>query len=122
MERKIIDNKYGVKRERDRDRVERARLAAGPKASLRERAVAFARKRGEVRTKEFTSIGIPRCHLSPMCGEGLLEKVATIAIARYPKGTVSRGGQIVASENYVLSVDHDLDQLVHKLFVRSQLR
>lgn len=63
-------------RKRDRDRAEALRLAGGPKPTLRERAVALARERGEVRTAELTAIGIPRCYLSRMCGEGLLMKVA----------------------------------------------
>jgi hypothetical protein len=44
--------------------------------ALRERAVALARERGEVRTAELTAIGIPRCDLLRMCDEGLLVKVA----------------------------------------------
>lgn len=62
-------------RKRDRDRAEALRLAGGPKPSLRERAVAFVREKGEVRTAELTAIGIPRCYLSRMCDEGLLVKV-----------------------------------------------
>jgi len=61
-------------RKRDRDRAKRIK-AVGLKPSLRERAVAFARERGEVRTKDLTDIGIPRCYLSRMCEEGLLEKI-----------------------------------------------
>ena len=63
-------------RKRDRDRAEKLRLAGRPKPTLRERAVALARERGEVRTAELTEIGIPRCYLSRMCDEGLLVKVA----------------------------------------------
>jgi hypothetical protein len=62
-------------RKRDRDRAEALRLAGGPTPTLRERAVALARERGEVRTAELTAIGIPRCYLSRMCDEGLLVKV-----------------------------------------------
>lgn len=62
-------------RKRDRDRAEALRLAGGPKPTLRQRAVALAHKRGEVRTAELTAIGIPRCYLSRMCDEGLLVKV-----------------------------------------------
>ena len=62
-------------RKRDRDRAERLRLAGGPAPTLRERAVALAQERGEVRTAELTAIGIPRCYLSRMCDEGLLVKV-----------------------------------------------
>ncbi|WP_168991935.1 MULTISPECIES: type IV toxin-antitoxin system AbiEi family antitoxin domain-containing protein [Mesorhizobium] len=62
-------------RKRDRERAERVRLAGGPKPSLRERAVAFAREKGEVRTRDLTEIGVPRCYLARMCGEGLLIKV-----------------------------------------------
>jgi len=62
-------------RKRDRDRAERIRLAGGSIPTLRERAVALARQRGEVRTKELTHIGIPRCYLRRMCDEGLLVKV-----------------------------------------------
>jgi hypothetical protein len=62
-------------RKRDRERAERIRLAGGPKPSLRDRAVAFAREKGEVRTLELTEIGIPRCYLARMCDEGLLIKV-----------------------------------------------
>jgi hypothetical protein len=62
-------------RNRDRERAERIRLAGGPKPSLRERAVALAREKGEVRTCHLTDIGIPRCYLARMCDEGLLIKV-----------------------------------------------
>jgi hypothetical protein len=62
-------------RKRDRERAERIRLAGGPKPSLRERAVALAREKGEVRTCDLTDIGIPRCYLARMCDEGLLIKV-----------------------------------------------
>jgi hypothetical protein len=62
-------------RKRDRDRAERIWLAGGPKPSLRERAVALALEKGEVRTKELTDIGIPRCYLARVCDEGLLVKV-----------------------------------------------
>lgn len=62
-------------RKRDRDRAERIRLADGPKPTLRERAVALAREKGEVRTKDLTDIGIHRCYLARMCEEGLLVKV-----------------------------------------------
>jgi hypothetical protein len=37
--------------------------------------VALARKKGEVRTKDLTGIGIPRCYLARMCDEGLLIKI-----------------------------------------------
>jgi hypothetical protein len=63
-------------RKRDRDRAEARRLAGEPMLSLRERAVAFARKRGVVRTRDLMAIGIPRCYLARMCDEGLLVKVA----------------------------------------------
>jgi hypothetical protein len=62
-------------RKRDRDRAERLRLAGGPKPSLRARAVALARERGVVRTRDITDIGVPRCYLARMCDEGLLIKV-----------------------------------------------
>jgi len=62
-------------RKRDRDQAEATRLAGGPKPSLRARAVALARERGVVRTRDPTDIGIPRCYLAPMCKEGLLIKV-----------------------------------------------
>jgi hypothetical protein len=62
-------------RKRDRERVERILLLGGPKPSLRERAVALARERGAVRTRDLTNIGIPRCYLAQMCDEGLLIKV-----------------------------------------------
>ena len=62
-------------RKRDRDRAERVRLAGGPPPTLRERAVAHGRKKGEVRTKDLTGIGIPRCYLARMCDEGLLVKI-----------------------------------------------
>ncbi|MFC0146662.1 type IV toxin-antitoxin system AbiEi family antitoxin domain-containing protein [Sphingobium scionense] len=62
-------------RKRERDRAERVRSEGSPKPSLKERAVAFARERGVIRTKDLTSIGIPRCYLSPMCDEGLLVRV-----------------------------------------------
>jgi hypothetical protein len=62
-------------RKRDRDRADALRLAGGPKPSLRDRAVALARERGVVRTRELTDIGIPRCYLARMCAEELLERV-----------------------------------------------
>ncbi len=62
-------------RKRDRDREEALRLAGGPPPSLRDRAVALARERGEARTRDLKDIGIPRCYLSKMCEEGLLVKV-----------------------------------------------
>ncbi|RUX45288.1 hypothetical protein EOA33_24495 [Mesorhizobium sp. M4A.F.Ca.ET.050.02.1.1] len=62
-------------RKRDRERAERIRLAGGPKPSLRERAVAFTREKDEVRTRDLTEIGIPRCYLARICDEGLLIKV-----------------------------------------------
>jgi hypothetical protein len=63
-------------RKRDRDRAEALRRAGGPRLPLRARAVALARERGVVRTRELTAIGIPRCYLTRMCEEGLLEKVS----------------------------------------------
>ncbi|HEX7782143.1 MAG TPA: type IV toxin-antitoxin system AbiEi family antitoxin domain-containing protein [Sphingobium sp.] len=65
---------HGI-RKRDRDRKERINSAVAPKLSLRERAVALVRDRGEVRTKDLADVGIPRCYLSRMCDEGLLLKV-----------------------------------------------
>lgn len=62
-------------RKRDRDRAEALRLAGGPKPSLRDSAVALARERGVVRTRDLTDIGVPRCYLARMCNEGLLIKV-----------------------------------------------
>ncbi len=61
-------------RKRDRDRAEALRLAGGPPPSLRDRAVARALERGEVRTRDLTDAGIPRCYPSRMCEEGLLAK------------------------------------------------
>lgn len=37
--------------------------------------MAFAREKGEVRTKDLTDIGVHRCYLARMCDEGLLVKV-----------------------------------------------
>ncbi|ESW77998.1 hypothetical protein X770_32585 [Mesorhizobium sp. LSJC269B00] len=62
-------------RKRDRDRAEALHLAGGRPPSLRNRAVALAQERGEVRTRDLTDVGIPRCYLSRMCEEGLLVKV-----------------------------------------------
>ncbi|MDE2198555.1 MAG: type IV toxin-antitoxin system AbiEi family antitoxin domain-containing protein [Rhodospirillales bacterium] len=62
-------------RKRDRDRAEAIRLAGGRKPSLRDRAIALALKRGTVRTRELTDIGVPRCYLARMCDEGLIIKV-----------------------------------------------
>lgn len=62
-------------RKRDRDRAEALRLAGVRQPSLRDQAVALARKGGEVRTCELSNAGIPRCYLSRMCKEGLLVKV-----------------------------------------------
>jgi hypothetical protein len=64
-------------RKRDRDRAEALCLAGGPPPSLRDRAVALAREGGEVRTRDLTEAGIPRCYLSRMCEEGLLVRSAT---------------------------------------------
>ncbi|NKL37141.1 hypothetical protein GFL49_25890 [Rhizobium leguminosarum bv. viciae] len=50
------------------------RLAGGPKPTLRERAVALALEKGEVRTKDLTDIGVHRCYLARMVAEGLLIK------------------------------------------------
>src|ERR1700740_552619 len=55
----------------DREKGRRARRGHAGRASskgtsLRERAVAFASTRTEVRTKELTDIGIPRCYLRRM--------------------------------------------------------
>jgi hypothetical protein len=54
----------------------RSYASRGLNPTLRERAAALARERGEVRTAELTEIGIPRCYLSRMCDEGVLVKVA----------------------------------------------
>jgi len=62
-------------RKRDRKRAERIGLAGGPEPTLRERAVALARQKGEVRTKDLAEIGVPRCYLTRMCDEGLLVKI-----------------------------------------------
>jgi hypothetical protein len=62
-------------RKGDRDRAGRIRLAGGAAPTLRERAVALAQQKGEVRTKDLAEIGIPRCYLTRMCNEGLLVKV-----------------------------------------------
>ena len=62
-------------RKRDRDRAERIRLAGRPKPTLRERAVALALEKGEVKTKDLTDIGVHRCYLARMCDEGLLVRV-----------------------------------------------
>jgi hypothetical protein len=62
-------------RKRDRERAERIRLAGGPKPTLRERTVALALEKGEVRTKDLTDIGVPRCYLARICEEGLLVKM-----------------------------------------------
>ena len=62
-------------RKRDRLRAERIVAAGGPMPNLRERAVMLAEKLGEVRTRDLTEVGIPRCYLTRMCEEGLLIKV-----------------------------------------------
>ena len=62
-------------RKRDRLRAERIVAADGPMPNLRERAVMLAEKLGEVRTRDLTEVGIPRCYLTRMCEEGLLIKV-----------------------------------------------
>ncbi|WP_352791711.1 type IV toxin-antitoxin system AbiEi family antitoxin domain-containing protein [Mesorhizobium sp. M0619] len=53
----------------------------GRPPSLRNRAVALAQERGEVRTRDLTDVGIPRCYLSRMCEEGLLVKVGYGAVS-----------------------------------------
>lgn len=50
-------------------------MAGGAKPTLRERAVALASEKGEVRTKDLTDIGVPRCYLARMVDEGFLTKV-----------------------------------------------
>ena len=73
-------------RKRDRDRAERIRLAGGRRPTLRERAVSLAIEKGEVRTKDLTDIGVPRCYLARMCEEGLLLRRAMGATVRqFPK-------------------------------------
>lgn len=62
-------------RKRDRDRAERIWPAGGPKPTLRERTIALVLAMGIVRTRDLTDIGIPRCYVVRMCGEGLLVKV-----------------------------------------------
>ena len=62
-------------RKRDRLRAERIVAAGGPMPNLRERAVMLAEKLGEVRTRDLTEVGIPRCYLTRICVEGLLIKV-----------------------------------------------
>lgn len=62
-------------RKRDRDRTEALRLGGRPKPTLRERAVALAAERGVVRTRDLTDVGVLRCYLARMCGEGLLIRV-----------------------------------------------
>lgn len=57
-----------------RNRVKRHGLR-GDKPTLREKAVHLALHNGEVRTKDLTEIGVPRCYLKRMCDEGLLIKV-----------------------------------------------
>jgi hypothetical protein len=74
-------------RKRDRDRADLI-LAARPKPSLSERAVALAVEMGVVQTKDLTDIGIPRCYLARMCNEGLLIKVG---YGRY-RAAVPEGG------------------------------
>jgi len=37
--------------------------------------VMLAEKLGEVRTRDLSEVGIPRCYLKRMCEEGLLIKV-----------------------------------------------
>ncbi|TJX65355.1 MAG: hypothetical protein E5W21_10720 [Mesorhizobium sp.] len=62
-------------RKRDRDRAEALRLGGGPPISLRDRAVAPASERGEMRARDLTDAGLPRCYLFEMCEEGLLVRV-----------------------------------------------
>ncbi|WP_367305054.1 type IV toxin-antitoxin system AbiEi family antitoxin domain-containing protein [Sphingomonas tagetis] len=52
-----------------------AALERERRPSIRDRAVALAKRRGEVRTKDFSNIKVPRCYLSRMCEEGLLVRV-----------------------------------------------
>ena len=44
--------------------------------SLREKAVEFVRENGTATTKQLQAIGVHRCYLSPMCGEGVLVRVS----------------------------------------------
>jgi hypothetical protein len=63
-------------RKRDRDRTERADSASRrPESSRFGSAMAFARQKGEVRTKDLAEIGVPRCYLTCICDEGLLVKI-----------------------------------------------
>ncbi|MBI0436183.1 hypothetical protein D9598_20490 [Roseomonas sp. KE0001] len=76
MPRETTWKPHAKQRKRDRERAERVRLAGRPPPPLRSRAVALALQKGEVRSKDLTDIGVPRCYLSRMCDEGLLVKVA----------------------------------------------
>lgn len=60
----------------DQKPTKKAKLGARRQPSLRERAVALASANGEVRTREFSNIGVHRCYLRRMCDEGLLVKAA----------------------------------------------
>jgi hypothetical protein len=78
-------------RKRDRDRAERIGLAGGPKPTLRERAVRLALEKGEVRTKDLTEIGVPRCYLARICEEGLLVRwVRPLSCGRSQSGLMAR--------------------------------
>lgn len=61
-------------RKRDRDRAEQILLEGGRKPTLRERAVSLALEKGELRKRDLTDVGVPRCYLARMCAEGLLVK------------------------------------------------
>ena len=43
--------------------------------SLKDQAIALARKKGVVGSKEFKALGITRYYLSRMCGLGLLVRI-----------------------------------------------
>ncbi|WP_245318961.1 hypothetical protein [Mesorhizobium temperatum] len=54
---------------------------------MRQRAVSLAIEKGEVRTKDLTGIGIPRCYLARMCEEGFAREGGPWAatVRQFPK-------------------------------------
>lgn len=73
-------------RKRDRDRAERIRLAGGRMPTLRERAVALAIKKGEVRTKDLADIGVSAATL-PACSRKACSSRRPMGatVRRFPK-------------------------------------
>jgi hypothetical protein len=83
--------------------IKSSRCRLGPKPSrrerpsIRDRAAALVLKRGEVRAKDLSDIGVPRCYLARMCDEGLLIRVGY--------GLYRQGPAITAKSSLLYRID-----------------